>query len=79
MDVFEISYRDVILYIEGTFYPEEAAVMYDDNLSGHPGTAAKFDIDSIKCCEQNIIELLHYNVIEEIEILILNTYYNYNY
>jgi len=72
----EIVYKDVLLFVTGDYTPEEKIVMYNDDFLGYPGDSADFNSYNIKCGEQDIMHLLNNDVIEEIETLILDKYYN---
>ncbi len=75
----EIEYDNVLLNVTGFYEPEEKQVMYDEDLTGHPGAPAEFDIHIISCGGQDIIGILHYETIQEIEKEILNNIYNHEY
>lgn len=78
-ELWDIEYRDVVLFVTGYYEPEEKEVTYYPDGSGYPGSPAKFDIETIKSCNQDISELLSGDQIEEIEVLILNEYYGHDY
>jgi hypothetical protein len=61
-----LTIYDVYLEVKGYYYPEEPAEWYDDNMSGHPGSYAEFNIISVKVEGINITELLSDEVYEEI-------------
>lgn len=42
-----ISYKGVELTVLGDYTPEEPMVMYYDDMSGHPGSPAEFNIEEI--------------------------------
>ena len=44
----EVNIYDVTLEVSGYYHPEEPMVMYDDNMEGHPGCGAEFELQSIK-------------------------------
>lgn len=75
----EIEYDNVVLNVTGFYEPEEKQVMYDEDLGGYPGAPAYFDIHIISCGGQDIIGILHYETIQEIELQILNEHYNHEY
>jgi len=75
----EIEYDNVVLNVTGFYEPEEKQVMYDEDLGGYPGAPAEFDIHIISCGGQDIIGILHYETIQEIEKEILNNIYNHEY
>jgi len=78
-ELWDIEYRDVVLFVTGYYEPEEKQVLYYADGSGYPGAPAKFDIEDIKCCDQEISELLSVDQMKEIEILILNEHYEHDY
>jgi hypothetical protein len=59
-----LTIYDVYLEVTGYYYPEEPTEWYDDNLSGHPGSYADFEIQSVKVEGINITELLSDEVYE---------------
>lgn len=75
----EIEYDNVVLNVTGFYAPEEREVMYNEDLGGYPGAPAYFDIHTILCGGQDIIGILHYETIQEIEKEILNNIYNHEY
>ena len=48
-------------------------------MAGYPGAPAEFESHIISCGGQDIIGILHYDTIGEIERLILNKYYEHDY
>jgi len=78
-ETFDIEYCNVVLFVTGYYSPEEKRVMYNSDLSGYPGAPAEFDIDKIQCGRQDIMDLLSGSQLDEIEQLILNTYYDHEY
>jgi len=75
----EIEYDNVVLNVTGFYAPEEKQVMYDADMAGYPGAPAEFESHIISCGGQDIIGILHYDTIAEIETLILNKYYEHDY
>jgi len=75
----EIEYCGVNLLVTGYYSSEEKRVMYNADLSGYPGTPADFEIYTVQCDRQDIIDLLSYEQIQEIETNILNTHYGHEY
>lgn len=71
MRTIEITYKDLLLEIEGTYTEAEDRVMYYGDLDGHPGSPASFDINAIFVQDVDIFELLSEDDLREIEILIL--------
>jgi hypothetical protein len=59
-----LTISDVYLEVTGYYYPEEPTEWYDDNMSGHPGSYADFEIQSVKVEGINITELLSDEVYE---------------
>ena len=57
---------DILLEVTGYYIPEEPTEWYDDNMSGHPGYAADFEIESVKVEGIDITKLLSDEVYEEI-------------
>lgn len=78
-ETFDIEYCDVVLFVTGFYSPEEKRVDYYPDGSGYPGSPAEFDIYDIKCGHQKINELLSDKQKRDIEILILNTYFDHEY
>jgi hypothetical protein len=62
-----INIYDVTLEVEGVYTPEEPRVMYDGNMEGYPGSAADFEIESVKLDGVEIFELLKDHCIELIK------------
>lgn len=60
----EVCIYDVILEVSGYYSPEEPEERYDNNMTGYPGSAAEFEIESIMLEGINIHELLSERVIE---------------
>jgi hypothetical protein len=61
-----LTISDVYLEVTGYYYPEEPTEWYDDNMSGHPGSYADFEIQSVKVEGINITELISDEVYDEI-------------
>ena len=59
--VVTVKYRDIYLELEGYFEPREART-YD-----YPGSPAEFEAHKILVEDTDIMELLDYETIEEIE------------
>jgi hypothetical protein len=78
-ELWDIEYRDVVLFVTGYYEPEEKEITHYSDLSGYPGAPAEFEIEHIHCGEQDIIELLNYDQLREIEIQILNEHYGHDY
>ncbi len=75
----KIEYDNVLLNVTGFYEPEEKEITYDADMAGYPGAPAEFDIHIISCGGQDIIGILHYETIQEIEKEILNNIYNHEY
>lgn len=69
--ITEITYKGVLLEIEGTYTEAEARVMYYNNLDGDPGNPATFDINAIFVQDVDIFELIGEDDLREIETLVL--------
>lgn len=52
--------KDLILEIEGVYYPEEPMVMYYADGSGFPGSSSEFEIQDIKIIKGNLCDLIDY-------------------
>ncbi len=77
--VWDIEYYDVVLFVTGYYSPEEKRVDYYEDLSGYPGAPAEFEIYKVQCGRQDIMDLLSYEQLEEIQTKILNTHYGHEY
>ncbi len=71
----KIEYDNVLLNVTGFYEPEEKEITYDADMAGYPGAPAEFDIHIISCGGQDIIGILHYDTIAEIESLIIGVQY----
>jgi hypothetical protein len=67
----EITYRGVKLVVEGTYVPEEPMVMYYADMSGMPGSNSYFEVDAVFVGGVDISELLSFDDIDEIAMLVL--------
>lgn len=70
MKTHKIKYRGVELHVEG-YYEEGEYGTYDT-----PGYPSQFDIEAIYADTQNIFELLTSDQIDDIEVKVLNNYYD---
>ena len=61
-----LTISDVYLEVTGYYYPEEPTEWYDDNMSGHPGSYADFEIQSVKVEGIDITQLISDEVYDEI-------------
>jgi hypothetical protein len=57
---------DVYLEVTGYYCPEEPTEWYDDNLSGHPGYNADFEVESVKVEGIDILAIISDEVYEQI-------------
>ena len=67
----EITYKGILLEVEGTYTEAENRVIYYGDLDGHPGSPASFDINAVFVQDVDIFELLGEDDLREIETLIL--------
>ena len=67
----EITYKSILLEIEGTYVEAEDRVIYYGDLDGYPGSPASFDINAVFIQDIDIYELLSEDDLREIETLIL--------
>ena len=67
----EITYKGILLEIEGTYTEAEDRVIYYGDLDGHPGSPASFDINEIFVQDVDIFELVSEDDLREIETLVL--------
>lgn len=61
-----LNISDVYLEVTGYYYPEEPTEWYDDNMSGHPGSYADFEIQSVKVEGIDILAIISDEVYDEI-------------
>jgi len=61
-----LTISDVYLEVSGYYYPEEPTEWYDDNMSGHPGSYADFEIQSVKVEGIDITQIISDEVYDEI-------------
>jgi hypothetical protein len=57
---------DIFLEVTGYYCPEEPTEWYDDNLSGHPGYNADFEVESVKVEGIDILAIISDEVYEQI-------------
>ena len=69
--ITEITYKGILLEVEGTYTEAEDRVIYYGDLDGHPGSPASFDINAVFVQDVDIFELLGEDGLREIETLIL--------
>jgi hypothetical protein len=67
----EITYKGILLEVEGTYAEAEDRVIYYGDLDGNPGSPAIFDINAVFVQDVDIYELLSEDSLIEIETLIL--------
>lgn len=65
------TYQEVDFDIEYNYYPEEKAVMYYPDGSGHPGSSAEVEILKIEVMGYDMLELLNNYVVEALIDIIL--------
>jgi hypothetical protein len=61
-----ITVGGVYLTVSGTYYPEEPAEMYDDNMEGYPGSYAEFELESVQVDGTEIIDIISDAIFDEI-------------
>jgi hypothetical protein len=61
-----LTISDIYLEVTGYYYPEEPTEWYDDNMSGHPGSYADFEIQSVKVEGIDILAIISDEVYDEI-------------
>ena len=71
MRIETITYKGVILEIEGTYTEAEEIVRYNEDFSGHPGSPSEFDINAIYVQDVDIFDLFGEDDLREIETLVL--------
>lgn len=52
--------KELIIEVEGIYYPEEPMVMYYPDGSGYPGSPSEFEIQDIKITKGNLCDLIDY-------------------
>ena len=67
----EITYKGILLEVEGTYEEAEDRVIYYGDLDGHPGSPASFDINAVFVQDVDIYELLSEDDLMEIDNLVL--------
>ena len=50
--------KELIIEVEGTYYPEEPMVMYYADGSGYPGSPSEFEINDIKITKGTLLDLI---------------------
>ena len=68
----EINYKGVPLLVGGTYEPGEEGVLYYGDMAGLPPTSSYFDINEVFVEETDIYEMLSYEILEELQELILD-------
>ena len=61
-----ITVSEIYLIVSGTYHPEEPTEWYDDNMTGHPGYGAEFELTSVKVEDVEIIDLISDQIYDEI-------------
>ena len=67
----EITYKGILLEVEGTYTEAENRVIYYGDLDGHPGSPASFDINAVFVQDVDIFEFISEDDLREIETLVL--------
>ena len=67
----EITYKGILLEVEGTYTEAENRVIYYGDLDGHPGSPDSFDINAIFVQDVDIYEIIDSHDLEVLETLIL--------
>ena len=67
----EITYKGILLEVEGTYTEAENRVIYYGDLDGHPGSPASFDINAIFVQDVDIYEIIDSHDLEVLETLVL--------
>lgn len=67
----EITYKGILLEVEGTYTEGENRVMYDNDFGGYPGSPATFDINAVFVQDVDIFELISEDDLREIDNLVL--------
>lgn len=67
----EITYKGILLEVEGTYTEAEDRVIYYGDLDGHPGSPASFDINAIFVQDVDIYEIIDSHDLEVLETLVL--------
>ncbi len=52
--------KELIIEIEGIYYPEEPMVMYYADGSGYPGSPSEFETQDIKIIKGNLCDFIDY-------------------
>ena len=52
--------KELMIEVEGIYYPEEPMVMYYADGSGYPGSPSEFEIQNIKITKGNLCDLIDY-------------------
>jgi hypothetical protein len=68
-----IEYRGVSLMVGGTYEPEEPMVMYYADMSGYPGSASDFEIDTVFVGDIEISDILIDDQLLDIRNLVLES------
>ncbi len=50
--------KELMIEVEGIYYPEEPMVMYYADGSGYPGSPAEFEINDIKITKGTLLDLI---------------------
>lgn len=52
--------KELMIEVEGTYYPEEPMIMYYPDGDGFPGSSSEFEIQDIKITKGNLCDLIDY-------------------
>lgn len=69
--ITEITFKGILLEVEGTYTEAEYRVMYYGDLDGYPGSDSTYDINAVFVQDVDIYELLSEDDLREIETLVL--------
>lgn len=61
-----ITISGIYVTASGTYHSEEPREMYDNNMEGHPGSNAEFELESVQIDGTEIIELISNAIYDEI-------------
>jgi len=71
-----VDFAGIPMTVTGTFTPSENCVMYYSDMSGYPGSAAEFEIDSIQINGQEVNDLLSDDQFDEVMEMCINSLEN---
>lgn len=71
----KITHNNIDLEVDFAYFPEEPMVMYYKDGSGHPGSPAYIEINSVEYNGVDVTDIYEENdLLEEIEEIILENY-----